>query len=172
MAYCWCISQEAHLGVRNRAPAPLPFLDGPGSIIDTYEQKFGVPADKLGILFGWFGCDFECTNNATDPDGAYAGCPVVEKAFRSPTYGSIVRDLLPNATNGGVRLNATLQSKFFNFRGEGDELRQVWYDDPETLGAKYALAKRKGLRALGMWVADDVYPLGGGDVQAMWDALP
>ena len=59
---------------------------------------------------------------------------------------------MPNMTKGvasGVQLNATLQSKYFNFRGENGELRQVWYDDPATLREKYALMKRQGLRGVG-----------------------
>ena len=47
---------------------------------------------------------------------------------------------------------------------EGTRRHQVWYDDAETLGAKYEMAARKGVRGVAMWTANF------GD-DAMWEAL-
>jgi len=57
MAYAWCIDYEAHSSTRNRAPTPLPFID---DIIHTYETTFKVPREKLGVVFPWYACSFEC----------------------------------------------------------------------------------------------------------------
>jgi len=57
MPYAWCIDYEAHSSTRNRAPTPLPFID---DIIHTYETTFKVPREKLGVVFPWYACSFEC----------------------------------------------------------------------------------------------------------------
>jgi len=45
MAYCWCVSYEAHSDTRNRAPTPLPFVD---DIINTYgeHEQQPLPSDN------------------------------------------------------------------------------------------------------------------------------
>ena len=48
---------------------------------------------------------------------------------------------------------------------------QVWYDDEETLGTKYAAAKAAGVRVLGMWTADCAGDTDG-KPEAMWAAVP
>ncbi len=53
---------------------------------------------------------------------------------------------------------------------------QVWYDDPESLAAKYELAGRLGLRGVGMWNLDTLnYVSNDSEVteqtQKMWQTL-
>jgi hypothetical protein len=95
MAYSWSIPDEEHSLLRNRAEAPLPFLVGPGSIVDIYNNSFGVPPSKLGILLPWFGVSYECV--VASPGSAYGGCPTVKK-ITNPLYSEIVMKYLPNAT--------------------------------------------------------------------------
>ena len=57
MAYDWCVDYEAHSATRNRAPTPLLFID---EIIQTYEKTYKVPREKLGVVFPWYACAFEC----------------------------------------------------------------------------------------------------------------
>eukprot|EP00966_Prymnesium_polylepis_P281315 6500027-Prymnesium_polylepis.2 len=53
----------------------------------------------------------------------------------------------------------------------------VWYDDAQTLTPKYALARKSGLRGVGMWSADKLPAPDGGDDphkaerEAMWSAI-
>ena len=44
------------------------------------EKTFKVPAEKLGIIFPWYACAFECEGEGD----AYGGCPTTPKAASSP----------------------------------------------------------------------------------------
>ena len=47
----------------------------------------------------------------------------------------------------------------------------LWYDDPQTLAAKYAAIKAAGVRGVGMWTAD----CAGNDASVaagLWGAVP
>ena len=61
--------------------------------------------------------------------------------------------------------NASMTMHFDYWEATGEAKRhQVWYDDPKTLAAKYALAAKKGARGVAMWrtsFGDD----------SMWEAL-
>jgi hypothetical protein len=90
MAYCWCVDYESHSSTRNRAPTPMPFID---EIITTYETKFKVPASKLGVIFPWYACSFECSGEGD----AYGGCPFTPKianGFFPPLYGAYYTHLI------------------------------------------------------------------------------
>jgi hypothetical protein len=169
MAYSWCVTAETHSALRNRANAPMPFLTGPGSIIDTYTSRFGVPLQKLGILLPWYGCAFDCSGTGE----AYGGCPTTP-AFantdaRTTTFGDIVEHFLPNATTPPT-LNASSVTKVLNYRNASGTLHQLWYDDAETLTRKYAAIKAAGVGAIGMWTADATN--NASVATALWDAVP
>ena len=84
MAYCLCAA-DGH----NRANTPLPVIS---HIVDKYKQ-YGVPADKLAILPGWFGCDFECLGG----DHGSKSCDKA-KLVGGPGFGQTL-DVLANATS-------------------------------------------------------------------------
>jgi len=70
------------------------------------------------------------------------------------TVGEIMSFLRPNMTAGSsIVYNTTVQSKYFNWYAADGSTHQVWYDDPDTLRVKYSLAKRAGMRGLGIWGA-------------------
>ena len=169
MAYSWCVTQETHSLTRNRANVPLPFVTGRGSITDIYTNQFGVPTNRLGIVFPWYGCSYKCTPGAVGD--AYGGCPVVGPEFAlAPRYASMAR-WRENAT-GPVVMNQTLATKYFNYKGgDGQGTEQVWYDDAQTLAVKYSAAKGAGIRGLGMWTADSAGD-DPNDVASMWNAIP
>ena len=179
MAYDWCVGQEYHSAIRNRANSPWAFIDqGPTNIVETWTGDFEVPGDQLGIAFPWYGCEFNCSGDgggdAHEP--AYEGCAEATLVPGSPTLDEVLSLWLPNAT-GPVVLNATTVTKYVNNGGDDSEgyaaapLRQVWYDDAETLKVKYDTALRAGVALVGAWTVDmaDDHP----DVaRAMWEALP
>ena len=176
MAYCLCAA-DGH----NRANTPLPVIS---HIVDTY-QEYGVPPEKLAILAGWFGCDFECLGG----DHGSQACDKVQ-LVGEPGFGQTL-DLLANKT-GEVTLNTSLQTKMFVWTNASGFTHQLWYDDAETLKVKYDAIKSAGVRGLGMWTADAVqncptYPhdryspaawgraecsVDSTQIEAMWGALP
>ncbi len=173
MAYCWAVTAETHSRTRNRAQAPLPFLVGPGSIVETYTQTYGVPLDKLGILLPWWGTAFDCVGGG---GAGYGGCPAVgpkESVAVAPFSDIAAGKFLRNATKPPY-LNASVQTKVLNYLNATDgsgALKQLWFDDPQTLAAKYAAIKAAGVRGVGMWTAD----CAGNDASVaagLWGAVP
>ena len=55
-----------------------------------------------------------------------------------------------------------------------DRTDHIWYDSPESLAPKYALASKYGLKGVGMWEATSVMydpSAHTPDADAMWDSL-
>ena len=50
-----------------------------------------MPAEKLGIIFPWYACAFECEGEGD----AYGGCPTTPKAASSP------KGMMPTVRCGG-----------------------------------------------------------------------
>ena len=196
MAYDWCIGQEEHSALRNRANSPWAFIDqGPQSIVETWMGPgFEVPGHRLGVVFPWYGCEFSCEND--DSSGTYSdynGCPVATLVPLSPTLDEVIDQWLPNAS-GPVIFNYTTVTKYLNaanlasnFSNIGDksdisrdakatkkllsEQHQVWWDDAETLSIKYDTALRAGVEFVGVWTVNmvDDHPE---IAKALWSVLP
>ena len=111
MAYCWCVTAEGHSATRNRSPTPLAFID---EIVETYETKFKVPASKLGVVFPWYGCSFDCEGEGD----AYGGCPSTPtsaNAWWPPLFGNLAQHYLPNAT-GKAWVNQSTLTNVMNYK--------------------------------------------------------
>ena len=94
-----------------------------------------MPASKLGVIFPWYGCSFQCAGKGDD----YGGCPTTPKgAPRTPMplYGNIGLYYLPNATKPAW-VNKTTLTNVMNYKDATGTLSQLWWDDPKTYKAKY-----------------------------------
>ena len=65
---------------------------------------------------------------------------------------------------------------YFEYKDQNQHTHQVWYDDPESLMRKYAVAAEMHLRGVGMWNVDcldykSTNPAVKEQTRAMWDAL-
>jgi len=152
-----------------------------------------IPASKLILGVPWYGYDYECLNNKSDPcyikPVPFRGCPCSDAAGREIELKTVMTRLA--TALDGRHWDDQLKSPYFTYRSGQFNLRQehtpkadgtwpfpvhqVWYDDPESLGYKYRLAKGMGLRGIGMFMAD--FPDYFGDEAArklakeMWDAM-
>ena len=144
----------------------------------TDYAALGVGAGSLVMGLPWYGWDFPCSEDASgapcsvDPP---AGKPWFGYATQVG-YGDVLKlaasaDLRPTAP---VLDDATMTKRFDYWRSSGaaaavasgaaTQRHQVWYDDAETLSAKYRAVVRQGGRGVAMWTANM------GD-DAMWEAL-
>ena len=180
MDYCLCKPDS-------RANAPLARVNRTAEIFKGY----GVPPEKLGIVFPWFGCDFVCdpaggdscknvvakpqserilpgdSNNGNTPHGG-DGCGVGVDA--GPGIGEVYQ-LLPNATQP-VQLSVVPDfTKHFTWKNGSGGLHEVWYDDAQTMAVKMAAAKQIGLRGVGMWTSDATM-WNASLAKEMWAAVP
>lgn len=116
--------------------------------VDEFLER--TTADKVILALPWYGRAWstvsEAVNAATRPQGAtygYSG---------SVTYDNAVQ----LAAQYGRRYDTVEQSAWFAYERPNCDTcpttwRQVYYDDPESLGAKYDLVNRAGLRGTGIW---------------------
>ena len=100
-------------------------------------------------------------------------------------YQDIVNaiDKAKQAGKGSVKMDEASSTMIFDCDGRcsqwmpdvmKDGSSQIWYDDPISLGPKYALATKYGLQGVGMWEATkvDYDPKAKtGVADAMWDSL-
>ena len=75
--------------------------------------------------------------------------------------------------NATVSVDSLSETKYFDYNstlGRSHGRHQVWFDDPDTLQAKYAASKTAGARGVAFWTADmPDYSLGEGT--RMWAAI-
>jgi spore germination protein YaaH len=69
----------------------------------------------------------------------------------------ILSKALPNASTP-LRTEPLQRARFFNYRAAGGAIKQLWFDDVESLTAKYSLAAEHGLLGVGPWTFDMVSP--------------
>jgi len=148
--------------------------------------RLGLNPDKLVLGVPWYGYDYSC-EGPLDPDTLY--CPLSRYPFLGVNcsdgiggqvpYSAIMARLDAGNTTTGRRYDQYLQSPFYNYLAADGRLHQLWYDDPESLSAKYRFARELKLRGVGPFTFDYLdatgektrNPSGHRETRAMWDAI-
>lgn len=163
------------------ANAPLP---GTMRGVQRY-LDLGVSPSQLILGVPWYGYRYVC-EDGTDPKAIYCPIPLVpfrgvncsDAAGSEIAYAKVMAILDGGNSTTGRRWDTSMQAPYFNTVEDGKTV-QYWYDDPDSLGAKYAYAKRVGLRGVGPFTWADLdstgdkthNPLAPGEAKAMWQAL-
>ena len=147
---------------------PIAPLSGWGSnnwqaILDRYD-KLGVPRRKLVFAVPLFG--YEWPVEGPKPGAATQG------RARSISYAPVDPERLPNlqvsATERvaayGKQRDPQSQSPYYVFRDSTGQWRQGWFEDAQSLRAKYDFVREKGLAGIAL------FPLGY-DGGRLWPAL-
>ncbi|PRP89148.1 di-N-acetylchitobiase-like [Planoprotostelium fungivorum] len=126
--------------------------------------EMGIDPNLLVLGLPWYGYDYPCedeTNTTTTV------CKIKKVPFRgvacSDAAGherdfSLLEEIRRTSTTGR-RWDASLEAPWWNYVNADDgKIHQVWYDDPQSLLIKVKWAKRLGMRGVGMWTGDFVYP--------------
>ena len=94
---------------------------------------------------------------------------------REVNYADVRSLLAHNASRPRV-FNDTLAAPFFNTVAADGSVRQLWYDDPDSLRLKYDLARAAGWAGVGTWNLDTLEyasrdPVVAAETEAMWAAI-
>jgi len=127
-------------------------------------EQTGGDGERLMLALPWYGYDWP-----TQGDAAGAGVRS-GKGLDDPstaTYETAVR----SAVQGGRRYDTTQESAWTAYATKScssctPTWRQVWYDDPDSFGAKIGFALEQGLAGVGVWA-----PGMEGEREEMWWAL-
>ncbi len=139
----------------------------------------GISPDKLVLGVAWGGVDYVCQNLSKDnvcsiTHVPFRGAPCSDVPAKGRSYAFMMSNV--NTSTSGRLYNATYASPYFNYKiNSSGQIRQVWYDDPDSLTLRYKCAKETKLRGVGMWNADSLdysqNPEAKRDTMAMWDAI-
>ncbi|XP_022096446.1 di-N-acetylchitobiase-like isoform X2 [Acanthaster planci] len=139
----------------------------------------GIPSDKLVLGVAWDGVDYVCLNISKDnvcyiEHVPFRGAPCSDAPAKERTYSFIQTKLLDSTT--GRLYNATYASPYYNYKSDViGQIRQVWYDDVESLTLRYEYAKHVNLHGVGMWTVDSLNysqtPVAENQTRAMWEAI-
>ena len=145
MAYDFSWSGSARAG--GVAPAESDYIYAAGDALRAHLSR--VPASKLIWGVPYYG---RAWNTASDAQNAEVRSPAQSVAFSyywtdagAPAGGKVL------AERYGRRWDATGQVPWFSFTNTDGGLRQGYYDDPVSLGAKYDMVVRNGLAGVGIW---------------------
>jgi len=142
----------------------------------------GIPASKLVLGLPWYGYDYTCLaekGSPVDPSArfcalepvSFRNCSCSDAAGRQRSLNELITADLPSASTP-IRWHPQMQSPNFNTRDSEGRIHQIWFDNVESLIMKYKLANELGLRGVGPWSFDMVFPdLPLSTVKAMWDAF-
>ncbi|KAI9905371.1 hypothetical protein PsorP6_013607 [Peronosclerospora sorghi] len=148
--------------------------------LEEFLFAYGIAPDKLVLGVPWYGYSYRCLEQekgtidkvAIDDSSwceiqpvPFFGAPCSDAAGDQINYGDIQRMI-----KTGPLLNQWDPISQTPFVKDGRQV-QIWFDDPRSLRAKYALARELGLRGVGMWNADTLDYLAANDSQIMWDSL-
>lgn len=121
------------------------------SVIDYLEK--GIPPEKLSLGLPYYGHDWPTQNSAINS-------PTQGTAF-SPIYSQAVEQAQTH-----TRLWEPHSSTPYYTYLDGQQWRQCWYDDQQSLAMKYDMVNQLGIAGIGIWALG--YDNG---KQALWNLL-
>jgi spore germination protein YaaH len=130
------------------------------AVVNRFES-FGVPARKIVMGVPLYGYEWPVASDEMGAETRGAGRTI---PYAAPS------DVLPDsprarvrAEEHGVRRDPESGSPYYSFR-DGDGWYQGWFDDAESLRAKYDFVRARGLGGIA------IFPLAYGDA-GLWEEL-
>lgn len=108
------------------------------SAVNEY-LTLGIPKPKLLLGLPYYGAEWE-THDLRFPSK-------VKKFIRYPMF----RDIRKNHYNSGCCEDEVSKSKFYVYRDNNNNYRQIWYEDSVSLGKKYDWVIENDLGGIGIW---------------------
>lgn len=139
----------------SQSAGPVAPLQGALSVQGSMQKwtQAGIPAAKLLLGVPYYGYDWPVRDNQEGSPATGAG-----KAI-------LFRDAKLAALEHGRKWDAQSSSPWYAY-STPDGWRQAWYEDEESLAAKYKFVKTAGFGGVGLWALS--YD---GTNRDLWDAL-
>ncbi|ETO59366.1 hypothetical protein F444_22274 [Phytophthora nicotianae P1976] len=139
-----------------------------------------IAPSKLVLGVPWYGYRYPCLQEqqgAAIDDASWCqirpvpffGAPCSDAAGGQIDYGDIRR--LVKSHGLLEQWDPTTLTPFVWYSPPEGGRYQIWFDNPRSLKAKYALVCELGLRGVGMWNADTLDYTAVNDSQTMWSSL-
>ncbi|EFJ47041.1 hypothetical protein VOLCADRAFT_61777, partial [Volvox carteri f. nagariensis] len=168
------------------ANSPLPqILKGVRQYLDL-----GISPSKLILGVAWYGYDYPCERDehGTAPEAhidvclirpvEYRGCPCSDAAGAQRDYKDIMALLRSGRNTTSLVWDPLAESPRFNYVDEkSGAVHQVWFETPESLTLRYALARDLGFRGVGAWNmgslehSEGAEPAARAETSAMWGVV-
>ncbi len=137
--------------IGSAAAGPVAPLEGPGSDVTATLLRFVEGAGRAKVILGvpYFGYDWPV---AYKGPGATVSTPLKDAGGAwSIGYAAAV-DFLAKHAKVKAEWDPVAASPYFTYRdAKKDTYRQVWYENPRSLAAKYRLVKEAGVAGAGIW---------------------
>ncbi|GAM29081.1 hypothetical protein SAMD00019534_122570 [Acytostelium subglobosum LB1] len=135
-----------------------------------------VPPEKIINGYPWYAYNYTCQSNMTlETRNCYYDTTYRWQSFyiNQLTYSQIVTLLNTSITTSGMQWDDVTQTPFFNFVDtSSNTVRQMWFDNPDSLTIKVQAAKKLGVGGVAVWLLDDVDPYNQPtETAAMWNAM-
>jgi len=125
-------------------------LDNATRNVRIHIERFlsNAPANKIIMGVPYYGYDWPVTSNT--PNATVQADTEKYGGVNSISYKG-ARDFLAEHTHVKRQYDAVEGSAFFTYESASGTWRQAYYDDEQSLAAKYDFALTQGLAGVGMW---------------------
>ncbi|KAG7385944.1 hypothetical protein PHYPSEUDO_000906 [Phytophthora pseudosyringae] len=145
--------------------------------LQEFQLAYGIAPSKLVLGVPWYGYRYPCLEQAAIDDASWCqvrpvpffGAPCSDAAGGQIDYGDVRR--LVKAHRLVEQWDPTTLTPFVWYSPPEGGRSQIWFDNPRSLKAKYALVRELGLRGVGMWNADTLDYAASADSRLMWSSL-
>ncbi len=153
--YAWSTAPNA---------GPVAPLGGGGANVTLSVDMYlaaDVPPGKLLLGVPYYGYDWK--TESQDPRAK-----VIKDGNGNivPGIGVSYVNNLAQVQKAGRNYDAVAASPWYAYADDGGQSHVAWYDDAESLAAKYALVNARNLAGIGIWTLD--YQ---GQLPDLWDAI-
>nr|CCA27450.1 DiNacetylchitobiase putative [Albugo laibachii Nc14] len=146
--------------------------------LEEYLLGYNIAPDKLVLGLPWYAYDYKCQNYSAALDICqieqvpFAGAPCSDAAGKQRNYEVIRARAAADPAHYVRRWDNISHTPYYTYTNfEMNETGQIWFEDPDSLSAKYALVREFGLRGGGMWHADGLSYGKDDESKKMWDSF-
>ncbi|XP_055327647.1 di-N-acetylchitobiase-like isoform X2 [Paramacrobiotus metropolitanus] len=141
--------------------------------------SLGISPEKMVLGLPWYGYDYPCVSLSDKdiceiPRATYHGAPCSDLVGNQKQFDEIMI-LMENSTNGR-QWNLDGEAPQFNYKNATGHIRQVHYDDPQSLVLRYLFAVSNNMHGVGFWHVGCMTNMETPEKSAlrkqMWDLVP